>query len=213
MEPVAVYFVRIDGPVGDADALIATLNRTQAQRIARMKNQIDRDACLLSHLLLRALACSALGVSGRELDFGQGRHGKPFLPDHPSFRFSISHTRGAVACAVGERELGVDVERLRTWNPRLAARFYTPLEQAYVQGSDLRFTQIWTRKEAYCKYTGEGLSRPLATYCTAGGPLAASIATVEREGFVLSLCPCHKLPQIISWTQERVVEEYRKIAE
>ena len=90
-----------------------------------------------------------------------GAHGKPEL-EQGGLRISLSHTRGAVACAVSAFPVGVDVEplgrKVRDWK-RLAERYYTPEERSCIDSPE-QFLEVWTRKEAYLKRDGRGLSLP-----------------------------------------------------
>ncbi|HEV7217131.1 MAG TPA: 4'-phosphopantetheinyl transferase superfamily protein, partial [Chloroflexota bacterium] len=84
-------------------------------------------------------------------------------------RFNLSHTDGLALLAVTrERELGIDVERVRKGIARegIAERFFTTTEVADLRAlpadsQDDAFFACWTRKEAYVKARGEGLSIPL----------------------------------------------------
>ncbi|WP_322170409.1 4'-phosphopantetheinyl transferase family protein [Acutalibacter caecimuris] len=92
-----------------------------------------------------------------------GPRGKPAFQELP-VQFSISHSHGLVACALGKGELGLDVERLRIFSPRLAARVARKEErcQAALAGDfDSGMTQLWTCKESYMKYTGLGMAQGL----------------------------------------------------
>lgn len=95
--------------------------------------------------------------------------GKPYFQDIP-LEFSVSHTGSLWVCLIadGTAPVGVDIQAVRSCRrDSIAARYYTEDEQEYVRrtGED-GFFQIWTRKEAYVKYTGEGLSRQLASFST-----------------------------------------------
>lgn len=80
--------------------------------------------------------------------------------------FSVSHSGDLWSCLMADRPCGLDLQELRPCNyEKLAARFYTPVEQAYVTtaardagktGSLQAFYKIWTRREALAKYTGLG---------------------------------------------------------
>ena len=52
----------------------------------------------------------------------KGEHGKPYLKDFPHINYNISHTDGLVACGIGDRQLGIDVEKIRPF------RKYDPKE-------------------------------------------------------------------------------------
>lgn len=115
----------------------------------------------------------------------RGPHGKPFFPDHPDLQFSLSHTKGAVACAVSARPCGLDIEsESRRVNFAVAGRFFTPREMIDTGTDALRFLEVWTRKEALIKRSG-GLPCPLKELETTGHP---EILTKLHSGFVISYC-------------------------
>ena len=97
--------------------------------------------------------------------FFYGPHGRPFWKDHPQVDFSISHCKEAVAAAVclsGSR-VGLDVERRFAWKESLARRISHPDELKLLlamedkQMRESAFNLLWSLKESYLKYTGEGL--------------------------------------------------------
>lgn len=89
-----------------------------------------------------------------------GEHGKPYLTSHEGVFFNISHCKEAVALAVSDREVGVDVEGRRRFSDNLLERSFNDEEQHAVKHSqdpEMEFAKIWTRKEAWFKYTGTGI--------------------------------------------------------
>ena len=60
---------------------------------------------------------------------GEGKHGKPFLLEHPQIQFNISHCKNAVLCGIGSKPLGVDVETIRPMRERVLRRVLTASEQ------------------------------------------------------------------------------------
>ena len=100
-----------------------------------------------------------------------GKHGKPYLKDHPDVHFNISHSNGFVACAVADAPVGVDIEwldRCGEVREALIRRTLTEEEQSAMQawieeGYDAReiFFRFWTAKESVLKYLGCGLTREL----------------------------------------------------
>ena len=131
----------------------------------------------------RRLLADALGFSPR---IEKGAHGNPFLPAYPGIHISIAHTRGAVACAVFDRPVGIDLERPRRINPALAKKYFTPAEQAYALDAE-QFIEVWTRKEAWLKREGVGFASvaPVSSIETWGNP---ETATFCIEGFTISVC-------------------------
>jgi 4'-phosphopantetheinyl transferase len=105
--------------------------------------------------------------------FATNDYGKPSIesidPQVRALSFSLSHTRGCVACAItSNAALGVDVERIdqSMLVQEIADRYFSEDETAWLrQCSDelrnIRFAELWTLKEAFLKATGVGLSGSL----------------------------------------------------
>lgn len=97
----------------------------------------------------------------------KGKYGKPFLAEHPEIQYNLSHGDGIVACIVGEKECGIDCERVRTYHVNVVKRAFSEAEKALIESAeesekDLIFFRLWTLKESYIKALGTGLSYPLA---------------------------------------------------
>ena len=98
-----------------------------------------------------------------DLQFDYGAKGKPYLRDYP-FYFNLSHSGEYVFCVISDREVGVDIQQFGPVDEgRIAGRFFTEEERlALADCTDSMeqrklFYQIWVRKEAYGKLTGEGI--------------------------------------------------------
>lgn len=90
-------------------------------------------------------------------------HGKPSFCDMPQLHFSISHSDQLWACALADCEVGLDLQKDRERDcEKVARRFFHPdeIEWLNLHGFD-QFCRIWTFKESYVKYTGDGLTRGL----------------------------------------------------
>ncbi len=104
------------------------------------------------------------GLRERDMQYTQGEHGKPAFANHPQLHFNLSHSDTLVACALGEKPMGVDVQTIVKARPSLVN--YTMGEKEIAQfnslanpeAQNLFFTQLWTLKESYVKATGQGLS-------------------------------------------------------
>ena len=93
-------------------------------------------------------------------EFAFGERGKPYLPDFPDIHFNLSHCPQAVACAVARHPVGVDVERIRPYNDRLARYIASDAEYRAITSHPSpaeAFAALWTRKEACCKLSGQGI--------------------------------------------------------
>jgi 4'-phosphopantetheinyl transferase len=130
-------------------------------------------------------------VAPEALVFAYGEKGKPRLvAGAAELRFNLSHSaNGALLAVARGRELGVDLEALRPMDDAeaLVERFFHPAERRVFAGleADRRlaaFFSGWTRKEAYLKARGDGLSLPTSEFEVAlapGGP--EGLIGFERE--------------------------------
>ena len=90
--------------------------------------------------------------------------GKPYIagPDPAGCCISVSHSEGAFALLLSDRNVGLDIQYCRDVKAdRIAARCFPAEEAAYVaeDSSGSRFFTLWARKEAYSKYTGLGMEQ------------------------------------------------------
>jgi 4'-phosphopantetheinyl transferase len=119
---------------------LALLAPDERRRAGRFRFERDRDAFIASHAWLRTLLGRYLRADPRGIEFAFGKHGKPFIHDAP-IHFNLSHSGAMAACAIArDHEVGIDIELIRP-----------------MPGIDFR---CWTRREAYVKATGGGLSAP-----------------------------------------------------
>jgi len=116
-----------------------------------------------------------------------GEHGKPYFIANPYCHFSLSHSGESFALITHDAPIGIDIERLRHADFKIARRFFTQDEQDYVDGDNFRFFEIWTKKEAYVKYTGEGLSRPFSSFSVFKLDGLVFESRI-RDGFMISIC-------------------------
>lgn len=155
----------------------ALLSRDEQERMARFRFEIDRENFIFCRSMLRILLASYLGTSPAELCFAYSAHGKPSLAGPSSnLQFNLSHSHGIVLFAFSQgKRVGVDVEHVRRdLNVQeIASRFFSAAEKrALTQCSDMHdaFFHCWTRKEAFVKARGEGLSCPLASFDVSVAP-------------------------------------------
>lgn len=87
--------------------------------------------------------------------------GKPYVD--ADVYISVSHSENHFVCFIGERPIGVDIQKERKANiAKISRRYFTDEEIQYVESYGAEgFFRLWTRKEAYCKYTGLGLEEVL----------------------------------------------------
>jgi 4'-phosphopantetheinyl transferase len=154
-----------------ADIFESFLSPDELARANRFHFIKDRNHFVVARGLLRNLLAAYLGVNSGTLRFAYGAQGKPFLllDSQAQVNFNVSHSHGRAAFAFSRgRELGIDIEYIKDDfdDELVAGRFFSRAEVLALRTvpRDLRkraFFNCWTRKEAYIKARGEGLSMPL----------------------------------------------------
>ncbi|NNE47354.1 MAG: 4'-phosphopantetheinyl transferase superfamily protein [Rhodothermales bacterium] len=157
----------------------SVLQDDELERAARFRFDVHRNRYIASRGILRILLSGYLDLEAREIAIVLTSHGKPELQRGQSdLRFNLSHAgdMGVFAFAAGRR-VGVDVEETaRDVSFRqLASRYFSPDEQAVLANSsdaDIRnvFYACWTRKEAYIKALGLGVTHGLDNFTVAIAP-------------------------------------------
>jgi 4'-phosphopantetheinyl transferase len=160
--------------------LIQVLSSSERARADRFYFEADRKRHIIGRGLSRVLLGQSLGIPASALEFEHNEHGKPALRRdiHPPLSFNISHSGDLVLVATAAgRSLGIDVERMQPTmaTAEIAARFFSVQERATLAAlpADERcaaFFACWTRKEAYLKARGDGLSLPLDQFDVAFAP-------------------------------------------
>ena len=158
-----LWIVDLQQLVDHAEELQLLLNHDEKVHLARFSNSSARRAFLGSRGFLRLLAGSYLQADPATLRLATGIHGKPSLLDFPELQFNISHSLDRLVLLFAPCQCGIDIESLSRsldFEP-IMKRFFGPEEIASWQAqSEPRqaFFRGWTRKEAYLKATGDGIS-------------------------------------------------------
>jgi 4'-phosphopantetheinyl transferase len=145
-----------------------TLSVDERTRSERFHFRRDRDRFITRRALLRSILGRYLVREPEELEFRYGRYGKPALADAAAtpLSFNLSHSGSAALYAVAPGpDVGVDIECLRPWDDAadIAEQFFSPREASVIRAlpEPLRSTRTlacWTRKEAFVKAHGDGLT-------------------------------------------------------
>ena len=165
----------------------AKLDELSAERKCRIMKYLkaeDRKRSLGAGLLLNEIL-PRYGVSPAGI-----RTGEDGKPEAEGIFFNLSHSDNIVICAIAEKEVGCDVEKIVKAPEGVAERFFHPSEAEYVKACmgeerDHRFFRIWTMKESYIKMTGEGMRLSFDCFEFL---LDSENTKVRRDGKILS---CH----------------------
>lgn len=171
---VHVWRASLEQPGVIVENLRRLLSRDEQGRADRFHFEKDRSHFIVARAGLRRLLGRYLEIKPAELQFAYGDYGKPHLAsamvDQPAeLKFNLAHAGGlAVYAFTTIGEIGVDLERV---NPEfagdaIARRFFSAAEVACLDRVPphvrvLAFFNCWTRKEAFIKAKGLGLSLPL----------------------------------------------------
>lgn len=173
------------------------LSDEENARADRFVFEPDRMRFVASHGWLRMILGSYCSTHPRDLVFGSGAHGKPFLQPPPlPVQFNLSHSglRGALVVTRNMR-CGIDIEKVRSEisDQAIAGRFFCARENGWLQSlpADQRihgFFRLWSVKESILKADGKGMSIPLADVDTTNVMArTSSNVTLPDGGRMLSL--------------------------
>jgi 4'-phosphopantetheinyl transferase len=193
----------------DLEAAYREVSAERAAYARKYRFEIDRKQCVIAHLLLKEGLRREYGIT-LPVALSYSAAGKPFLRDYPAIHFNLSHCRRAVACAIADRPVGIDVEELQPLEltpppglvdvtPGVELEFKpgslvdvccSPAEKSAILASpnpSATFTAIWTSKEAYLK--AHGLPLPASPSALAAIPPAAEITTfAPTPAYYCSVC-------------------------
>ena len=184
-------------------ALRHILAANELSKARRFHFPKDRQRFIVARGLLRTILGRYLDTEPDQLRFCYDDYGKPSLApssDQETLNFSLSHSDGLALYAVARgREIGIDVERVChiPEAAQIAERFFSAHENAVFRTLDARLKQeaffaCWTRKEAYVKARGKGLSLPLDQFGVSlvpGEPaMLLNIRGAPQEAARWSLC-------------------------
>ena len=191
---VYVYRALFEGHAPRAEVLFSLLSADERLRADEFRTDALRERFVLSRGILRELLSRYLGVAPSELVFEYGSQGKPGLcrSAGSGVTFNLSHSGNVALYALARgRAVGVDVEH---WgravaHEKVSARFFAESERAELAtlpADQVRrgFFNCWTRKEAYSKARGRGLSVSLGDFAvslTPGEPAALRWVADEPE--------------------------------
>lgn len=162
------------------------ISASRREKALKYKHEQGQRECVLAYLLLKRALKEVYGIDENP-EIIELEGGKPVLKHHPEIHFNLSHCKVAVACVVGDEPVGVDVERVRSYNEKLARYVLNDDELEEVKKSDdeaKEFIKYWTKKEAVLKLTGEGIRSDLKKVLPKE---IISFEVIEGNGFVCTV--------------------------
>lgn len=176
LDGIELWLVEGPGTEPERSHLYELLSEEERARASRFKVDEVRNSFIVSRGFLRTILGDALGCAPESISFGEGEYGKPFLAGaHATseIEFNVSHSGDLFLHAVSRgRPVGVDVEKKKEGLAveKLAQRYFAAgearrlLEEAPSEERLDNFYRCWTRKEAYLKARGTGLTTKLHAF-------------------------------------------------
>jgi 4'-phosphopantetheinyl transferase len=159
-----------DLPPALYESLLGFVSDDRKQRVKKFFRHEDACRSIVGEVLAKYCVGKTAGVPPSTISFRIDSFGKPHADlREKEIQFSVSHSGSWVVCAVDEGMVGIDVERVRKYDPDIAKRFYHLNEFAALialseQERNSRFFDLWTIKESYIKALGKGLSQALDSF-------------------------------------------------
>ncbi len=174
------------------EQLLPCVSVEKRKQIMRMRPGIDRRLSLYAEIMVRRIASEFLNIDNSDIEIIRGEYGKPYLKGTENFHFNISHTHNAIAIAIADTPIGIDIERIRPLNDSIVKRLYSFKEKEYVYGvageKERRFSEVWTRKESYIKRDDRNISLGSFSIDTFKDVIDGQIKTYCIGKYVISVC-------------------------
>ncbi len=166
-----------------SESALHTLEGTLSPSDQQRTLSFIKESVRTSFVLSRCLRNFALKGVLQDSELGKNKYGKPFLLDHPTLHFNVSHSRGIAGIAVSDQKCGLDVEMVReSYILQGFERIFSEEEREILSRSDaLMTTRFWTLKEAWAKCLGTGLSSSFSQCQINYDPLTDHCGVVDRE--------------------------------
>jgi phosphopantetheine--protein transferase-like protein len=169
---IDIWVAEVDGLEAEVEKYERLLSTSEAARSNRFHLTRDRNRYVARHGILRLLLSAYMRCKPEHIEIYSDSKGKPHVANRApetNLQFSMSHSSGLVLFAIGQSiSIGIDIEKIRPF-PELrgvVGRNYAPAEIKEIDDSPLSarlevFFQLWARKEAILKASGNGLSLDL----------------------------------------------------
>jgi 4'-phosphopantetheinyl transferase len=215
---VHVWRVMLDQLAQNISTHRYLLSEDEQSRAQRLAFTTDRNHFIIARGMLRLILSHYISVAPENLRFSYSAHGKPFLNfelGKEPVCFNLSHSQGVALYAITlRRQVGIDIERVRhNIDIMTIAKGYFS-DHEYKSLCDLptedqheAFFMCWTRKEAYIKAHGEGLSYPLDRFAVSLRPgEPAALLQNDNDPSEISRWRVHHLVPELGYIGALVIE-------
>lgn len=147
----------------DIDNFYNILPKLKKEKIDKYKHYKTKATSIIGEIILKELL-SKYNFSYNNLDYYINNYGKPYIKNSYLY-FNISHSFDYIITAISQKEIGIDIEKIRKTLLNTINHFATENEKKYILSSknniEERIFKIYTLKEAYFKMIGSNLNNIL----------------------------------------------------
>lgn len=184
-----IYIINKKNPLNEREFeyLLKFVQAEKKERILKQIKKENADNMLLGDILAKIAVKKAFGIDIADQSISYSMKKKPYLENYKNVYFNISHSYNRIACAVSDKPVGIDIEKIRKYNKSVAKRVCSKNELDKIEISvdkDDKFTQIWTKKEAVLKMSGSGIVGNSIKNCLKG----KNVKSVKIGNYQLSYC-------------------------
>ncbi len=184
-------------------AALDNVSMYRQAKVTRIKMNPDKRLSLGAGLLidyglkhLVDLGLADINLAEKDMSYEKGENEKPYFKGFPRIHFNASHSGSYAVVIFSDCEVGIDIQEHRHYNLSIAKRYFTQREYAYLEGLEPasqanEFFRLWSLKESYIKFTGQGVSQGLDA-CEFVGDYSAKNCCFEEftpvQGYSIAVC-------------------------
>ena len=169
---VLIYLMDFNAGSECTDQFLSFLNTDEKKKANKFHFEKDRIHYIIGRGALKLILSEIIMQPPESILFNYNEYGKPFLKSFPDVKFNISHSNSKLLIAISLRyNVGIDIEFIRDdfATENIARQFFSEFEIEQLSKLDKTgftegFFNCWTRKEAFIKCVGMGLSLPLNSF-------------------------------------------------
>lgn len=139
----------------DYKSIYESINNFKKKDIDKLPTIDDKKRSILGLKLLITLLLEK-NINYNNLKFTKNKDGKPIITNYPLF-YSTSHSDEYVICALSDKEIGIDIQRIQKINFKIMNSFFDKDEKFYSNNNE-NYTKVLSLKEAYGKCYGFGIN-------------------------------------------------------
>ena len=185
-------------PLNDDDifnAFYESASEERQKKTDSFRFRKDKNLCLGASAVIDS-GLRKYNLCEKEMTYGTYENQKPYFKNAPEIHFNISHSETMAAAAFSDGKIGIDIEKIKDADLKIAKRFFAEEEYKYLgrftdkEKQNREFYRLWTLKESFMKVTGLGLKLPLNQFCINIDENGVSVKydNAEKDYFFYEYC-------------------------